>query len=819
MKNNKEFENFNDIKGNPEVYTFSEVEHNKQLSGERFSFVDENNFQQTGTDSNVGSAGIEDNDNFASSSISEDNEERREENRSDNTSSSSSSSSSSASSSSSVASASTSAATTAASSSVMATVAASATAAVVLVVGGGVVMNEVFKEPTICQFQEVAVMDNNVHFMLMLGTDEDKIISGEENDETDCVVEISSPLLHYYDELEVKNFGVFNGEFSNLEYDTQYSLNVYRPTMMGADREYLIPEGYMINTPKKEVEPEPDPQEILVTSITLSNENIEMNVGETFLLSATLLPENATDKTIEWRTNDVNVATVNNGEIYAVSAGSAIIYAYAGDTFAMCEVVVSDKEPTSEPDIPVTGIELEEHELSVEVGDIFYLNVIFTPEGASDTLLWSSSDTNKVVVNAVGEIYAFGTGEVTITVTCGDYSDECIIYVNPKTVHATSVNIVDFNQNPYDEIKLEVGSYITLYYTIEPVNATDQTVTWTSSNPSLLEITQERFGECTVKAKGNGEVTFTAASTSDPDIYDTVTFYLYGGDSSSESTEIERFGFSVPNATLPLEEYIPSDVNSFNVYDFLTVYPSGASLDGITFTSSDPDVMTIDNESTIHGLDLGTAILTATVGSFEASMEIEFIIPVTSLELDGGNEININVGDTYNFDFIIAPENATSPTSRIKYEILSGSDYIQMDGGTSVTGLSVGTAYLAFICDYAECYLNINVSEGTSTPEAIVLNYGGISIEKDSYVDIVGYIEPGGDYTSYTFSWAEDSGGELVSLEPLGSNEQNVANASCRVYRNEGQYGSTTLICYIDENNNGQYDEGEIHATCALNLE
>lgn len=77
-----------------------------------------------------------------------------------------------------------------------------------------------------------------------------------------------------------------------------------------------------------------------VTSVTLSQTSASLKVGETVTLSATVKPDNATDKTVTWSTSDGSVATVSNGVVTAKKIGTATITAKAGDKSATCTITV-----------------------------------------------------------------------------------------------------------------------------------------------------------------------------------------------------------------------------------------------------------------------------------------------------------------------------------------------------------------------------------------------------------------------------------------------------------------------------------------------
>lgn len=81
-----------------------------------------------------------------------------------------------------------------------------------------------------------------------------------------------------------------------------------------------------------------------VESVTLNKTEITLDVGGTETLAATVLPENATDKTVTWETSNAEVATVANGVVTAVAKGEATITAKAGEKSATCKVTVTETD-------------------------------------------------------------------------------------------------------------------------------------------------------------------------------------------------------------------------------------------------------------------------------------------------------------------------------------------------------------------------------------------------------------------------------------------------------------------------------------------
>ena len=97
------------------------------------------------------------------------------------------------------------------------------------------------------------------------------------------------------------------------------------------------------------------PAETPVTSVTLDKTSLTLDVGGSDTLTATVKPDNATNKAVTWSTSNKNVATVNNGVVTAVGAGTATITAAASDgsgKTATCEVTVNGPVLPPQPSDP-----------------------------------------------------------------------------------------------------------------------------------------------------------------------------------------------------------------------------------------------------------------------------------------------------------------------------------------------------------------------------------------------------------------------------------------------------------------------------------
>ncbi|MBO4558198.1 MAG: Ig-like domain-containing protein [Bacteroidales bacterium] len=83
---------------------------------------------------------------------------------------------------------------------------------------------------------------------------------------------------------------------------------------------------------------------IAVTSVQITPESVELEIGQTQTLAATVTPDNAMDKTVTWDSDDTSVATVEDGKVTALKVGEATITATAGGKKATCKVTVLQDE-------------------------------------------------------------------------------------------------------------------------------------------------------------------------------------------------------------------------------------------------------------------------------------------------------------------------------------------------------------------------------------------------------------------------------------------------------------------------------------------
>ncbi len=210
-----------------------------------------------------------------------------------------------------------------------------------------------------------------------------------------------------------------------------------------------------------------------VTGITLSKEKIEIAKDKSIRLTASLTPVDTSDE-LTWTSSNEEVATVEDGVVKAVGLGEAEIVAMAGSVTKSCPVKVYQG---------VNNITLDVTSHTMTIGDFLQLTATIYPKDAEyKDVIWSSDNEDVAVVDQKGLVQAKAYGKVKITATSKDGGLEAVCNV---TVEPVAVTEVSLNAKA---VTLKVGETYQLKETVLPENATDKTVTWTSSNTKAATV-------------------------------------------------------------------------------------------------------------------------------------------------------------------------------------------------------------------------------------------------------------------------------------------------------------------------------------------
>lgn len=239
---------------------------------------------------------------------------------------------------------------------------------------------------------------------------------------------------------------------------------------------------------------------VFATGISLNKTETSIQRGRTETLTATVTPNNATDRTVTWSSSDPTVASVSSdGVVTANKVGTAKITATTNDgtnLSAYCTVNVYW--------FATTGVTVTPESASIYVGETTTLTANVMPANASNpSVTWTSSDSGIATVNANGVVTGVSVGNATITATTaeGGYTASAAITVNPVRVTGVTLN--------QSTITLRTSGTTTqqLTATITPSNATNKNVTWTSNNTGIATVSDN--GLVTAVAPGTTTVTVT----------------------------------------------------------------------------------------------------------------------------------------------------------------------------------------------------------------------------------------------------------------------------------------------------------------------
>ena len=233
---------------------------------------------------------------------------------------------------------------------------------------------------------------------------------------------------------------------------------------------------------------------VSATGVTLSQTELPLVKGAIATLTAAVAPSDATNQKVRWSSNNTSVATVENGTVTAVSVGNATITVTTedGNHTATCEVTVT---------VPVTGVTLSQTELSLVKGATATLTATVLPTDATNKKVrWNSNNTAVAIVES-GTVAALSAGNATITVTTedGNYTARCeVVVTDPIPVSGVSLS--------QTELSLVKGATATLRATVVPSDATNQKVTWHSTNTAVVIVEN---GIVTAVSGGNATITVT----------------------------------------------------------------------------------------------------------------------------------------------------------------------------------------------------------------------------------------------------------------------------------------------------------------------
>lgn len=333
---------------------------------------------------------------------------------------------------------------------------------------------------------------------------------------------------------------------------------------------------------------------VAVTEVKLEKTTAEMKVGDTLTLTATVTPDNATNKKVTWKSDKTDIADVDaNGKVTAKAKGTATITVTTedGGKTAKCVVTVDEKAPET---VPVTGITLDKTELTLKVGETYQLKHTLNPENATNkNVTWSGN--NYVNVTGQGLVTAkkvTGDNPVDITVTTqeGNFTATCKVTVTAADKTELETAITEAESAKTDIAVSTDGSDVEptkKWVTQSEMDSFDNAITDAETVKNNNNATAEQITEAITALNGAKEA------------------FVKAQKAGTKETVVKVDSVTLNNSSLTLTVDETATLTA-------TVTPENATNKEIKWESNNQSIATVDENGTVTAVGEGTATITAT---------------------------------------------------------------------------------------------------------------------------------------------------------------------------------------------------------------
>ena len=570
-----------------------------------------------------------------------------------------------------------------------------------------------------------------------------------------------------------------------------------------------------------------------VTGISLNAMEQTLDVGGVTVLTATVLPDDATNKAVSWSSSDPAVAIVSSGVVTAVGAGTAIITAVTEDGAKTAECVITVNQPVD----VFESLTLNRTSTSINVGKSVSLTATVKPTGVAANIIWTSGDESiATVVN--GTVTGVSEGTTTITATLNDKVTNkvatCKVTVKKPSSSGTTSSGSSSSSGSTSttvkatSVKFDVKS-ITIYVgqkgpwkfnpTVTPSNTTEKG-TWSSNDPSVATVDSngnitigdlggEPFKPVTItytvgsksasgvvvvmaetynpnkeesgSSTGTGTGTTTpGTNTGDSTGTGTTTPGTNTGDSTGTGTGTTNPGTNSDGTKKITDLILAEDkveilLNQVYALEY-DAYPKDA-VESYTWTSSDESVVSVTSSGVITGKKIGTAKITIT--GVKSGIKSECVVTVKHKTAEAvmvsPTNVALNLGQSVQIKATLTPGDATDTvTWSSQYPSI-----VSVDQNGNITALQSGTVKITATTSTgktAECIVAAGIT-GTDSGGATGLPTGN-KIKVSVYLAATGDLKSGNAYTAYlTFSPPSLSAAQLSTLMyAINSSDSGVAN-------------------------------------------
>ena len=426
-----------------------------------------------------------------------------------------------------------------------------------------------------------------------------------------------------------------------------------------------------------------------VDTITVTPDKWSMAIGDFLTLHAEIKPNDLQNITLQWKSSDTSIVEVKESSaltttILAKKGGHAVISAINQDNVIVGYSHISVRQP-------VLGITLSETNITVDLKTTrIQLRATVEPDNAlNKTIIWSSTDTSVATVDkSTGLVNVKKAGKTSIIATSEDspsITAVCNITVN---IPVTSIALDETSKTMY------VGQSHRLSYVLLPTNASNNSVTWISTNPSVATVDKTGL----VVAKGVGTTAIILKTLENgQSVYCNITVRQVAS------------GIKLDAATLNLKA---GESHIFKP----TLTPKNSTDTVIVWESSDTKVATVDDEGKVIAKAAGSAIIMARLDTGAvAYCKVNVTLPVNGLILNFTDK-TIYIGEKFKLKVSVNPSTATDLGVTWKS---SNTSIATVNEDGEITGIAGGTAVITCTTKdggySATCVLNVIESVSTIT--------------------------------------------------------------------------------------------------------
>jgi len=320
---------------------------------------------------------------------------------------------------------------------------------------------------------------------------------------------------------------------------------------------------------KRDTSSQSDNTEIKVSEIVLNTKQLNLNVQESDILEARVIPSNASNKSVDWSSDNIDIVTVSsNGKLTALKSGTAIITARAKDgskVLEQCKVIVNQ---------PVKSVSLDEEGLELFCGDSAILTETVYPMDADNkSVSWHSSNECVTVNNGRISAIKEGSAQITVVTKDGNYTDSCSVTVKPVVIQVNKSSTT-----------LYVGESEPLTVTTIPSHLGDD-VKWSTENDKVAVV--DKTGKITAVSAGSTKITATLNNGKNAVCNITVkpltrAIHLSAGQYGSFGTDLNNAYNGGDRLTSYLFEFITGNSALENTYLFKYYSPNTGTTSGMS---------------------------------------------------------------------------------------------------------------------------------------------------------------------------------------------------------------------------------------------